>query len=67
MRHQKQEQIKKNQDIIAIATIISLVKEGKFKRAIEISEQRTITPEQFGKIANMTELPATEIYKRVFV
>lgn len=67
MKHQRQEQIKKTNDLIAISTIIGLVKVGKFPQAIEVSEKRKFTPEQFGKIANMTELSAEEIYKRVFL
>ena len=67
MKHQRQEQIKKTNDLIAISTIIGLVKADKFPQAIEVSEIRKFTPEQFGKIANMTELSAEEIYKRVFL
>lgn len=67
MKHQRQEQIKKQNDLIAIATITGLVKNGKFPEAIEISDKRKFTPEQFGKIANMTELSAEEIYIRVFL
>ena len=65
MKHKRQEEIRKHNDLIAIATIIGLVKQNKFPQAIEISEKRKFTPEQFGKIANMTELSAEEIYKRV--
>lgn len=65
MKHQRQEQIKKQNDLIAIAQIIALVKADKFPQAIEVSNKRNFTPEQFGKIANMTELSAEEIYKRV--
>jgi len=65
MKHQKQEQIKKTNDLIAIAQIIALVKADKFPQAIETANKRNFTPEQFGKIANMTELSAEEIYKRV--
>lgn len=67
MKHQRQEQIKKTNDLIAISTIIGLVKADKFPQAIEVSEKRKFTPEQFGKIANMTELSAEEVYKRVFL
>lgn len=67
MKHQRQEQIKKQNDLIAIATIIGLVKNGKFPEAIEISGKRKFTPEQFGKIANMTDLTAEEIYTKVIV
>ncbi len=66
MKHQRQEQIKKTNDLIAISTIIGLVKKGKFPEAIEIANKRNFTPEQFGKIANMTEHTAEEIYKIVF-
>lgn len=66
MKHQRQEQIKKTNDLIAIANIIALVKADKFPQAIDVSEKRKFTPEQFGKIANMTELSAEEIYKMVF-
>jgi hypothetical protein len=67
MKHQRLEQIKKTNDLIAISTIIGLVKADKFPQAIEVSEKRNFTPEQFGKIANMTELSAQEVYKRVFL
>lgn len=67
MKHQRQEQIKKTNDLIAISTIIGLVKADKFPQAIEVSEKRKFTPEQFGKIANMTDLSAEEVYKRVFL
>lgn len=67
MKHQRQEQIKKTNDIIAISVIIGLVKENKFPQAIDVSEKRKFTPEQFGKIANMTDLTAEEVYKRVFL
>lgn len=67
MKHQRQEQIKKQNDLIAIATITGLVKANKFPQAIETANKRNFTPEQFGKIANMTELSAEEIYKRVFL
>lgn len=67
MKHQRLEQIKKTNDLIAISTIIGLVKADKFPQAIEVSEKRNFTPEQFGKIANMTELSAEEVYKRVFL
>lgn len=66
MRHQRQEQIKKTNDMIAISAIINLVKADRFKDAIDIAERRKFTPVQFGEIANMTELTAEEIYQRVF-
>lgn len=66
MRHQRQGKIRKTNDLIAIANIVGLVKADKFPEAIEVSIKRNFTPEQFGKIANMTELPSEEIYKRVF-
>ena len=67
MKHSRQEQIKKTNDLIAISTIIGLVKTDKLSQAIEISEKRKFTPEQFGKITNMAELSAEEVYKRVFL
>lgn len=65
MKHQRQEQIKKTNYLIAIANIIALVKADKFPQAIETANKRNFTPEQFGKIANMTDLTAEEIYKMV--
>ena len=67
MKHQRQEQIKKKNDLIAITVIVGLIKANKFPEAIEVSNKRKFTPKQFGKIANMTELSAEEIYKRVLV
>lgn len=65
MRHPTQESLKKKNDTIAIAVIKGLVDEGRFPEAIDVAEKRKLTPEQFGKIANMTDLSAEEIYKRV--
>lgn len=65
MKHKRQEQIKKTNDLIAITNIIALVKADKFPAAIECANKRNFTPEQFGKIANMTECTAEEIYKAV--
>lgn len=65
MRKPTQEQLKKKNDIIAIAVIKGLVQDGNIKEAVNTAEKRKFTPEQFGKIANMTDLSAEEIYKRV--
>ena len=54
------------EDLISIG-IVGLIKANKFPEAIEVSNKRKFTPKQFGKIANMTELSAEEIYKRVLV
>lgn len=51
---------------MAISVIVALVKEDKISQAIEVAEERKFTAEQFGKIANMTDLTAKEIYKKVF-
>ncbi len=67
MRRPTQEQLKKKNDIIAIAVIKGLVADGNIKEAIDTAEKRKFTPEQFGQIAHMTELSAEEIYKRVIV
>lgn len=66
MKHQSREQIKKTNDLMAISVIVALVKEDKISQAIEVAEERKFTAEQFGKIANMTDLTAKEIYKKVF-
>ena len=66
MRRKSQEQLKKTNDIIAIANIIGLVKADKFKEAIEVSIKRGFSPEEFGIIANMTDCKAEDIYKKVF-
>ena len=66
MRHKSQATLKKQNDILAIASIKGCIKKDDIKEAVNIAEKRKFTPQQFGKIANMTELPAEEIYKRVF-
>lgn len=66
MKHKRQEQLKKFNDLVAIANIVGLVKADKIKEAVEVANVRKFTSEQFGKIANMTDLKAEEIYKEVF-
>lgn len=67
MKHQRQEQIKKQNDLIAIASIKGCIEKDNIKEAVDIAERRKFTPEQFGKIANMTDLTAEEIYTKVIV
>lgn len=66
MKHKNQKELKKFNDMLAIANICGLVKQDKIKEAVEVAQVRNITPEQFGKIANMTDLTPQEIYKAVF-
>lgn len=66
MKHKSQTTLKKQNDIIAIASIKGCIEKDDIKTAVDIAEKRKFTPEQFGKISHMTELPAEEIYKRVF-
>jgi len=65
VRRPTQEQLKKKNDIIAIAVIKGLIKEGKIPEAIDVAKKRKFTPEQFGKITNMVNESAEEIYKRI--
>lgn len=67
MKHKSIEQLKKTNDLIAIANIIGLIKKDEISKAIDICEQRKFTPKQFGKIANMVNLSAEEIYKNIMV
>ena len=66
MKHKSQKEIKKFNDMLCIANICGLVKQDKIKEAVEAAQTRNITPEQFGKIANMTDRTPQEIYKAVF-
>lgn len=65
MKHQQQKQIKKTNDLIAISTIIGLVKNDEFPKAIDVAINRGFTAEQFGQMANMVDLSAEEIYENV--
>ena len=67
MKHKSQKELKKFNDMLAIANICELVKQDKIKEAVEVAQVRNITPEQFGKIANMAELTPQEIYRAVFL
>lgn len=66
MKHTTQKQLKKFNDTLAIASIIGLVKKGKIKEAIQVAENRKFTPEQFGKIAKMTDYKVEDIYNSLF-
>lgn len=66
MKHSSQTALKKQNDLIAIASIKGCVLKDDIKKAVEIAEKRNFTPEQFGKIASMTDFTAEEIYKNVF-
>lgn len=63
MKHQRQEQIKKTNDLIAITMIVEHIKNDEIKKAVEVAEKRNFTPKQFGEITNMVDLPIEEIYK----
>lgn len=65
MRRPTQEQLKKKNDIIAIAIIKVLLEKDKLSEAIDVAEKRKFTPEQFGKMAHMVDLSAEKIYKTV--
>ena len=59
MRHQTQQQIKATNTMIAESVIKAMIQKGKIKEAVELAEQRHISPERFRELTSITEKERT--------